>query len=104
MPLSLSAIPSVVANDYVYLPRICICIFQNRFEILTAIIYIPPIADALRKNWSNVFKDFSNMILEKYSFGVGDRFSRQGKAQLQAVIGARKAGVDITPVTLILSI
>lgn len=38
------------------------------------------------------------MILEKYSFGVGDRFGHQGKAQLQAMINARQAGVDITPV------
>jgi len=38
------------------------------------------------------------MILEKYSFGVGDRFSHQGKAQLQAFIKAKGQGVDITPV------
>jgi hypothetical protein len=38
------------------------------------------------------------MFLEKYSFGVGDRFGRQGKAQLQAVIDAKKQGVSITPV------
>jgi hypothetical protein len=38
------------------------------------------------------------MILEKYSFGVGDRFGHQGKAQLQAIIRAKGQGVDITPV------
>jgi len=38
------------------------------------------------------------MILEKYSFGVGDRFGRQGKAQLQAIISAKGKGIDITPV------
>jgi len=38
------------------------------------------------------------MILEKYSFGIGDRFSHQGKAQLQAFIKAKEQGVDITPV------
>jgi len=38
------------------------------------------------------------MILEKYSFGIGDRFGRQGKAQLQAIINSKKLGVDITPV------
>ena len=38
------------------------------------------------------------MILEKYSLGVGDRFGRQGKAQLQAIINAKKQGVNITPV------
>ena len=38
------------------------------------------------------------MILEKYSFGIGDRFGRQGKAQLQAIINANKEGINITPV------
>jgi hypothetical protein len=38
------------------------------------------------------------MRLEKYSFGLGDRFGHQGKAQLQAVINAKKDGVNITPV------
>jgi tagaturonate epimerase len=39
-----------------------------------------------------------SMILEKYSFGIGDRFSHQGKAQLQAMINAKKQGIAITPV------
>jgi hypothetical protein len=38
------------------------------------------------------------MKLGKYSFGIGDRFNHQGKAQLEALIRARKAGVDIIPV------
>jgi hypothetical protein len=38
------------------------------------------------------------MKLERFSFGLGDRFLHQGKAQLQALINARDAGVDITPV------
>ena len=38
------------------------------------------------------------MKLEKFSFGMGDRFLHQGKAQLQAIINAKQAGVDITPV------
>jgi hypothetical protein len=38
------------------------------------------------------------MKIEKYSFGMGDRFLHQGKAQLQAIINAKNAGVDITPV------
>ncbi|MDR1932527.1 MAG: tagaturonate epimerase family protein [Spirochaetales bacterium] len=37
-------------------------------------------------------------ILEKYTFGVGDRFTRQGKAQLEALIAAKKLGADIIPV------
>ena len=38
------------------------------------------------------------MKLGKYSFGVGDRFSHQGKAQLRALIKANKAGLKIIPV------
>ena len=38
------------------------------------------------------------MILNKYSFGVGDRFGHQGKAQLAAIIKAKQHGIDITPV------
>jgi len=34
----------------------------------------------------------------KYSIGMGDRFGRQGSAQLAAVIEAGKRGIDITPV------
>ncbi|MDA3928861.1 MAG: tagaturonate epimerase family protein [Prolixibacteraceae bacterium] len=35
----------------------------------------------------------------KYSFGVGDRFGHQGKAQLKAFIAAKEQlGIDITPV------
>ena len=38
------------------------------------------------------------MKLERYSFGLGDRFLHQGRAQLQAIINARDTGIDITPV------
>jgi hypothetical protein len=38
------------------------------------------------------------MKLEKFSFGMGDRFLHQGRAQLQAIINAKDAGVEITPV------
>lgn len=38
------------------------------------------------------------MRLEKYSVGLGDRFLHQGRAQLQAIVNAKEAGVDITPV------
>jgi hypothetical protein len=36
--------------------------------------------------------------LEKYSFGVGDRFARQAKAQLRACQRAAERGVEVTPV------
>jgi tagaturonate epimerase len=38
------------------------------------------------------------MKLNKYSFGVGDRFAHQAKAQLEAIVNAKLAGVSITPV------
>jgi hypothetical protein len=38
------------------------------------------------------------MRIEKYSMGVGDRFARQGKAQLQAFLKARERGIDVVPV------
>lgn len=38
------------------------------------------------------------MILDKFSFGIGDRFCHQGKAQLEALIMARLQGLSITPV------
>lgn len=36
--------------------------------------------------------------LAKYSFGVGDRFAHQAKAQLQACMQAAARGTDVTPV------
>jgi hypothetical protein len=36
--------------------------------------------------------------LEKYSFGVGDRFGRQARAQLRAFIQAAEHGLEIIPV------
>ena len=38
------------------------------------------------------------MKIEKFSFGMGDRFYHQGKAQLQALVNARDAGIDVSPV------
>ena len=38
------------------------------------------------------------MKIGKYSFGIGDRFSHQGEAQLSAITKAQKAGIEIVPV------
>lgn len=38
------------------------------------------------------------MKLQKYSFGVGDRFAHQGRPQLAAVIKAKQLGIDIAAV------
>ena len=38
------------------------------------------------------------MELGRYSIGIGDRFGRQGKAQLDAVIKMKTLGTDVTPV------
>jgi hypothetical protein len=36
--------------------------------------------------------------IEKYTFGIGDRFAHQGRAQLQALLKARDVGIDVHPV------
>ena len=36
--------------------------------------------------------------IEKYTIGMGDRFTHQGVAQLSAVIQAQEAGIDVYPV------
>ena len=38
------------------------------------------------------------MNLPKYSMGIGDRFARQGRAQLAALVQAKALHVDIAPV------
>lgn len=38
------------------------------------------------------------MKIEKYSFGVGDRFAKEGKAQLAAIQEINKLGVPVVPV------
>src|ERR1700674_4647502 len=38
------------------------------------------------------------LTLAKYSFGVGDRFAHQAKAQLRACMLAAEQGVDVIPV------
>ena len=38
------------------------------------------------------------MKIEKFTLGMGDRFARQGRAQLQAVVQARDAGLAVHPV------
>ena len=38
------------------------------------------------------------MKLEKYSFGIGDRFGQQGEAQLKALIKAKELGIEMVPV------
>lgn len=38
------------------------------------------------------------MRIQKYTLGMGDRFAHQGRAQLQTVINAKAAGLEVTPV------
>jgi len=40
----------------------------------------------------------TGLELGKFSLGVGDRFARQGRAQLQACVLAARAGADVIPV------
>lgn len=37
-------------------------------------------------------------IIEKYSFGIGDRFTMQGEAQLRAIMKANDLGIPVVPV------
>ena len=39
-----------------------------------------------------------SIILEKYSFGIGDRFAHQANAQLRACMQIVARGIDVTPV------
>ncbi len=39
-----------------------------------------------------------SLTLEKFTFGMGDRFAHQGQAQLKAILQARDAGLAIHPV------
>ncbi len=36
--------------------------------------------------------------IEKFTFGMGDRFAHEGKAQLKAVVEAKKLGINVIPV------
>lgn len=38
------------------------------------------------------------LLLPQFSMGIGDRFARQGKAQLAAFVQAKKLGFDVAPV------
>ncbi len=38
------------------------------------------------------------MKIQKYTFGIGDRFAHQGRSQLQAILRVREAGIDVHPV------
>jgi hypothetical protein len=38
------------------------------------------------------------MQIEKYSFGIGDRFGKQGESQLEAIIEINKLGIPVVPV------
>lgn len=38
------------------------------------------------------------MRIEKCSFGIGDRFAKEGNAQLDAIIQANKLGIEVVPV------
>ncbi len=37
-------------------------------------------------------------MIDKYSFGIGDRFAKQGAAQLRPFVALQKQGIQVTPV------
>jgi len=39
-----------------------------------------------------------NMLLEKYSFGTGDRFGKEGRTQLRAIQEINRLGIPVVPV------
>ncbi len=47
-----------------------------------------------------IFSPFNASIkrIESYTFGMGDRFAHQGEAQLEAIVRAKEAGLDVYPV------
>ena len=38
------------------------------------------------------------LSIEPYTIGIGDRFAHQGRAQLEALVGAREVGINLFPV------
>lgn len=46
----------------------------------------------------SVHGKYIKMEIEKYSFGIGDRFGQQGDAQIQAIMEAEKSGIHLVPV------
>ncbi|MBV8101036.1 MAG: hypothetical protein JOZ31_17980, partial [Verrucomicrobia bacterium] len=38
------------------------------------------------------------LSIEPYTVGIGDRFARQGRAQLEALVRAKAAGINVFPV------
>ncbi len=38
------------------------------------------------------------MLIDKYSFGIGDRFTKEGEAQLEAILEINKKGIAVAPV------
>src|SRR6476659_5638303 len=56
------------------------------------------IAALLTTQKINHMRSNGSLILEKYSFGMGDRFAHQASAQLRACTQIIAEGVDVTPV------
>jgi len=38
------------------------------------------------------------LSIEPYTIGIGDRFARQGRAQLEALVQAKEVGINVFPV------
>src|SRR6476659_5937587 len=56
------------------------------------------IAALLTTQKINHMRSNGSLILEKYSFGMGDRFAHQASAQLRACTQIVALGIDVTPV------
>jgi tagaturonate epimerase len=71
------------------LPFMFFCVFLRLFLRLT-----PQVLSTIEGQLVRL----TMLSIEPYTFGIGDRFARQGRAQLQAIILARQNGIDVYPV------
>ena len=56
-------------------------------------------AEKFRVHWELGTGLMHRMLkIEKFSLGIGDRFGREGLAQIRAIQAAQQAGVQIAPV------
>src|ERR1700680_378484 len=60
--------------------------------------FLPPHSSLLSPHFSLLLTGAPMLSLAKYSFGVGDRFAHQAKAQLRACMLAAEEGAEVIPV------
>ena len=74
---------------------------HSRYVLCVSFAAIPlfDTACVIRYRGSSGKTNFRTMLsIEPYTIGIGDRFARQGRAQLEALVQAQKAGINVFPV------